>query len=97
MESRVLRMMRDHRSRPSLVVYDLQNERVPDLHNPRIFRILHEMHKVDPSRTIVLHSGIEPRNQAFYLPYSDNIHLEDGTGYSGGRTPIQLEVQGMAG
>jgi hypothetical protein len=83
MECRVLRMMRDHRSHPSLVVYDLQNERVPDLHNPRIFRILHEMHKVDPSRTIVLHSGIEPRNQAFYLPYSDNIHVEDGKGYSG--------------
>ena len=82
-EFRVLRMMRDHRSHPSLVVYDLQNERVPDLHNPRIFRILREMHKADPSRTIVLHSGIEPRNQAFLLPYNDKIQVEDGTGYSG--------------
>ncbi len=80
---RILRMIRDHRSHPSLAVYDLQNERVTDLHNPRIFRILHEMHQADPSRTIVLHSGIEPRNQAFYLPYDDKIHVEDGTGYSG--------------
>jgi beta-galactosidase len=82
-EFRVLRMMLDHRSHPSLVVYDLQNERVPDLHNARIFRILHEMHQADPSRTIVLHSGIDPRNQAFFLPYNDKIQVEDGTGYSG--------------
>ena len=80
---RILRMIRDHRSHPSLVVYDLQNEVVPSLHNPRIFRILHQMHEADPSRTIVLHSGIEPYNQAFFLPYDDNIHVEDGTGYSG--------------
>jgi beta-galactosidase len=83
MEFRVLRMIRDHRSHPSLVVYDLQNETSPNLQNPRIFHMLRAMHKADPSRTIVLHSGIEPRNQAFYLPYSDDIHLEDGTGYSG--------------
>ncbi len=29
MEFRILRMIRDHRSHPSLVVYDLQNERLP--------------------------------------------------------------------
>lgn len=80
---RILRMIRDHRSHPSLVVYDLQNERVTDLQNPHIFRILHEMREADPSRTIVLHSGIEPYNQAFFLPYDDKIHAEDGTGYSG--------------
>jgi beta-galactosidase len=80
---RILRMIRDHRSHPALVVYDLQNEIVPSLRNPRIFRILHQMHEADPSRTIVLHSGIEPYNQAFFLPYDDNIHVEDGTGYSG--------------
>jgi hypothetical protein len=80
---RILRMIRDHRSHPSLVIYDLQNEIVPDLRNPRIFRILHQMHQSDPSRTIVLHSGIEPHNQAFFLPYDDKIHVEDGTGYSG--------------
>ena len=80
---RILRMIRDHRSHPSLAIYDIQNEIEPDLRNPRIFRILHAMHQADPSRTIVLHSGIEPRNQAFYLPYGNQIHIEDGTGYSG--------------
>jgi hypothetical protein len=83
MEFRVLRMIRDHRSHPSLVVYDLQNEISTDLRNPRVFRMLHAMHKVDPSRTIVLHSGVEPRNQAFFLPYDETIRVEDGTGYSG--------------
>ncbi len=80
---RVLRMIRDHRSHPSLVIYNLQNERNPDLHNPKIFAILHAMHQADPSRTIVLHSGIWARNQAFFLPYDDSVHVEDGTGYSG--------------
>ena len=80
---RVLRMIRDHRSHPSLGMYNLQNERVPDLHNPRIFAMLRAMHETDPSRTIVLHSGIEPRNQAFFLPYNDTVQVEDGTGYSG--------------
>ncbi len=80
---RVLRMIRDHRSHPSLVIYNLQNERNPDLHNAKIFAMLHAMHKADPSRTIVLHSGIEPRNQAFFLPYDDRVYCEDGTGRSG--------------
>jgi beta-galactosidase len=80
---RVLRMIRDHRSHPSLVVYNLQNERNPDLHNPRIFSMLRAMHNADPSRTIVLHSGIGTNNQAFMLPYGDTVNVEDGTGYSG--------------
>lgn len=83
MRSRILRMIRDHRSHPSVVVYNLQNERNPDLHNPRIFSMLRAMHEADPSRTIVLHSGIGTNNQAFMQPYSDDVHVEDGTGYSG--------------
>lgn len=83
MEQRLLRMIRDHRSHPSLIVYHLQNESVPDLHNPKIFHTLRAMRALDPSRAIVLHSGIEPRNQAFFLPYDDKVYVEDGTGYSG--------------
>ena len=83
MQSRVLRMIRDHRSHPSLVMYNLQNERNPDLHNPLIFAMLRAMHRADPSRTIVLHSGIWTNNEAFLLPYNDTIHVEDGQGYSG--------------
>src|SRR5579862_7996507 len=65
MRFRILRMIRDHRSHPSLVIYNLQNERNPDLHNPRIFSVLRAMHEADPSRTILLHSGIGTNNQAF--------------------------------
>lgn len=83
MEFRILRMIRDHRSHPSLVIYNVQNERNPDLRNPRIFHMLRAMRKADPSRTIVLHSGIWTDNQAFMLPYSDEVRVDDGTGYSG--------------
>lgn len=83
METRILRMIRDHRSHPSPVIYNVQNERNPDLKNPRIFHMLRAMHKADPSRTIVLHSGIWADNQALILPYSDDVHIDDGTGYSG--------------
>lgn len=83
MRFRTLRMIRDHRSHPSVGMYNLQNERNPDLHNPRIFSMLRAMHQADPSRTVVLHSGIGTNNQAFLLPYSDTVHVEDGTGYSG--------------
>ena len=83
MRFRILRMIRDHRSHPSVVMYNLQNERNPDLRNPRIFNVLRAMHQADPSRTVVLHSGIGTNNQAFMLPYNDTIHVEDGKGYSG--------------
>ncbi len=83
MEFRVLRMIRDHRSHPALVIYNLQNECNPDLRNPRIFHVLRAMRKADPSRTIVLHSGIRVDNEVFFLPWNDRIHTEDGTGYSG--------------
>lgn len=83
MKFRVLRMIRDFRSHPALIAYDLQNECNPDLHNPKIFSMLRAMRKEDPSRTIVLHSGIGTYNQAFFLPYSDTINIENGAGYSG--------------
>jgi len=83
MRFRILRMIRDHRSHPSVVVYNLQNERNPELRNPRIFNVLRAMHQADPSRTIVLHSGIWTNNQAFLLPYDDTVYVENGSGYSG--------------
>jgi beta-galactosidase/beta-glucuronidase len=57
MEEKIVRMIRDHRSHPSLVLYIVQNEMAPDLRNPRIFRILRRMHEEDPSRLLVLKSG----------------------------------------
>ena len=86
MEEKVVRMVRDHRSHPSLVMYSLQNEIHPDLRNPRIFHMLRRVHSEDPSRTVVLKSGFPentPVNQAWMKPYDDSVYCDRGDGYSG--------------
>jgi len=86
MEEKIVRMVRDHRSHPSLVMYSLQNEIHPDLKNPRIFRVLRRVHEEDPSRIVVLKSGfpeVSPINQAWMQPYSDSLFADNGTGFSG--------------
>lgn len=83
MEAKILAMIRDHRSHPSLIIYNIQNEIHPDLQNPRIYNLLRKMHDLDPSRIITLKSGIPPRNQAWMQPYSDSIRVDRGDGYSG--------------
>lgn len=83
MEEKIIRMVRDHRSHPSLVIYCIQNEINPDLRNPRIFRLLRRMHREDPSRIVVLKSGIPPRNQAWMQPFDETVYHDQGTGYSG--------------
>lgn len=91
--AKILAMVKRDRSHPSLIVYGLQNETVNSLTNGHIFYLLNEIRKIDPSRTVVLHSGIPgtppytgsvaTRNQVLMLPYSTNLLYEDGTGYSG--------------
>ena len=81
--AKVLAMVRRDRNHPSLVLYCLQNEIWPDLRNPKIFYTLRRMHEIDPTRIILLKSGIEPRNQAWVEPYSGRIRHDDGTGFSG--------------
>jgi beta-galactosidase len=86
MEEKIVRMVRDHRSHPSLVMYSLQNEIHPDLRNPRIFRLLRRVHGEDPSRIVVLKSGFpenNPVNQAWMKPYDDSVYCDRGDGYSG--------------
>jgi hypothetical protein len=86
MEEKIVRMVRDHRSHPSLVMYSLQNEIHPDLGNPRIFRLLRRVHSEDPSRIVVLKSGFpenNPVNQAWMKPYDDSVYCDRGDGYSG--------------
>lgn len=83
MEEKIIRMIRDQRSHPSLIIYCIQNEIHPDLHNPRIFQVLRRMHAEDPSRIIALKSGIPPRNQAWMQPYDDTVYHDRGDGYSG--------------
>ena len=83
MQEKILRMIRDARSHPSLVVYVVQNEANFDLKNPRVFALLRRMHQEDPSRTIVLKSGIETGGEAWMKPYDDTVYSDDGDGYSG--------------
>jgi beta-galactosidase len=86
MEEKIVRMVRDHRSHPSLIMYSLQNEIHPDLKNPRIFRILRRVHGEDPSRIVVLKSGFpenNPVNEAWMQPYDDEMYFDHGDGYSG--------------
>ena len=81
--AKVLAMIRADRSHPSVILWSLQNEISPNLHNPRIFYTLRRMREADPSRIILLKSGIGPRNQVWSLPYSDDWMHDDGTGFSG--------------
>ena len=86
MEEKIVGMVRDHRGHPSLLLYCIQNEIHPDLRNPRIFHILRRVHQEDPSRIVVLKSGFpenRPINEAWMEPYSDVVHHDTGTGYSG--------------
>ena len=83
MEEKIIRMIRDHRSHPSLIMYCIQNEIHPDLRNPRIYHLLKKMHREDPSRIVILKSGIPPRNQAWMQPYDNTVYIDRGDGYSG--------------
>ncbi|MEJ2635204.1 MAG: malectin domain-containing carbohydrate-binding protein [Calditrichia bacterium] len=83
MEAKIMQMVRDHRRHPSLVLYSVQNEINPDLKNPRVFRIIRRIHQEDPSRIVVLKSGIPPVNQVWMQPYDTTIYCDRGNGYSG--------------
>ena len=85
MEEKIVRMARDHRSHPSLILYAVQNEIHPDLRNPRIFPILRRLHAEDPSRIVLLKSGVPPANQAWMRPYDETVYTDRGDGYSGWR------------
>jgi beta-galactosidase len=82
-EEKILEMVKRDRSHPSLVMYTIQNEaNEMDLRNPRIYRLLREMHALDPSRIIVFYSGGNPKSdQVLMLPNSDEI------GYAGKNRP----------
>ena len=87
MEEKIIRMVRDHRSHPSLIMYSIQNEIHPDLHNPRVFRILRRIHEEDPSRIVVVKSGFPSgnpsTNQAWMEPYGTIVHYDSGAAYTG--------------
>jgi beta-galactosidase len=84
-EIKILRMIKQFRSHPSLIIYVIQNEIEPDLSKPRVFDLIRKMHALDPSRVIATKSGISPNHQVWFAPYDDTVHCDDGTGYSGWR------------
>ena len=86
MEIKICRMIRQFRSHPSLVIYNIQNEWEPDFSNPALFNVLRKMHALDPSRIIVSKSGPGSwLHQAWFAPYAKDPMVDDGSGYSGWR------------
>jgi len=92
---KTLRMIKRDRSHPSLIMYCIHNEWGPDPNDPKLADVLEQMHKADPTRSIVTKSGIPPQGQAFYLPYEDKLRKDDGTGYSGWRDEHTVGGPGM--
>jgi beta-galactosidase len=84
MTEKIERMVRDHRSHPSLMVYVVQNELDDDTYkHPLASVILRRIHAEDPSRAAILKSGISPRGEMWMMPYDDTIYVDKGDGYSG--------------
>lgn len=81
--AKVLAMIRENRSHPCVSMWTLQNEIEPDLNNPKIWNILRQMRAADPSRLILLKSGVNTRNQVWSLPYSSEWMFDKGDGASG--------------
>ncbi|MFQ6065702.1 MAG: sugar-binding domain-containing protein [bacterium] len=94
-KKKIRRMVLRDRSHPSLVIYCIQNEQVkvpPD--NPYVKEIMDLVHKLDPTRILLLKSawsGTPPeklgpeygQGMSFFLPYDDTYYHDDGTGWCG--------------
>lgn len=84
MTEKILAMVRDHRSHPSLTFWVVQNELGDDGYQHAIAeKILRAIHAEDPSRAAILKSGIPTKGQMWLAPYDDTLHVDNGDGYSG--------------
>jgi hypothetical protein len=84
MTEKILAMVRDHRSHPSITFWVVQNELGDDGYQHAIAeKILRAIHEEDPSRAAVLKSGIPTKGQMWLAPYDDMLHVDKGDGYSG--------------
>ncbi|HVU34749.1 MAG TPA: hypothetical protein VHE61_15055 [Opitutaceae bacterium] len=74
MEAKILGMIRECRTRPSVVHYIIQNEGRVDPTNPALLELFAVMHAADPSRTIVGTDGFVMRNpQAWEAAYQTEV------------------------
>jgi len=84
MQDKIVRMVRDARSHPSLMMYVVQNELDNDTyHHPLAAKVVRRIHFEDPSRVVLLKSGISSPGEMWMMPYDDKLYVDDGTGYSG--------------
>lgn len=84
MTEKILAMVRDHRSHPSLTFYVVQNELGDDGYKqPMAEKILRAIHAEDPSRAAILKSGIPTKGEMWLAPYDDTLRVDKGDGYSG--------------
>ena len=94
-KEKIRRMVLRDRNHPSLVIYCIQNEQVkvpPD--NPYVKEIMNLVHKLDPTRIVILKSAWSEappssfgpeygQGMSFFLPYDDTYYHDDGTGWCG--------------
>ncbi len=84
MTDKIVRMVRDARSHPSLMMYVVQNELDnTTFQHPLAAKIVRLIHSEDPSRVVLLKSGIDSPGEMWMMPYDDTLHVDDATGYSG--------------
>lgn len=84
MQEKIVRMVRDHRSHPSLMLYVVQNELNDDSYkHPLAEIVIRKIHAEDPSRAAVLKSGLSSHGQMWMMPYDDKLYVDYGDGYSG--------------
>ncbi|MCW3062024.1 MAG: glycoside hydrolase family 2 sugar binding protein [Capsulimonas sp.] len=84
MQDKIVRMVRDARSHPSLMMYVVQNELDDDTYkHPIAAKVVRRIHQEDPSRVVLLKSGINSPGEMWMAPYDDTLYVDDGKGYSG--------------
>ena len=84
MQDKIVRMVRDARSHPSLMMYVVQNELNNDTYkHPLAAKVVRRIHQEDPSRIVLLKSGIDSPGEMWMMPYDDTLYVDDGKGYSG--------------
>jgi beta-galactosidase len=84
MTDKIAGMVRDARSHPSLMLYVIQNELDDNSYqHPLAPIILRMVHQLDPSRCVILKSGINAPGEMWMAPYDNTLYSDDGSGYSG--------------